>query len=208
MWTWRRGGGVEFRQDAAGRVVDLHADVGRDDRAAVGDRRVGDRHLQRVGLQVALAGGELDVVAGRPGPVGFAFLVELVAPVLRGQQPFCSRRAGRCPVGRPMPSACAQCCRSPVSHIRSAQGVEEDVRGHFQRRDEADRAVRRFAGVLEDLAADFELAGVVDHFARGQIAAFERRDRGDRLEGRAGRVEARDRAVGERRRGFRRGRVR
>ena len=39
---------------------------GRDDRAAVGQRRVGDRELQRRGLQVALADGEVDVVARRP----------------------------------------------------------------------------------------------------------------------------------------------
>ena len=42
---------------------------GRAHLAAVGDRRVGDRHLQRRGLQVALADREVDVVAQRPGRV-------------------------------------------------------------------------------------------------------------------------------------------
>ncbi len=113
--------GVEFLQHPAGRVVDLQADVGGDDRAAVGERRVGDRHLQRVGLQVALPGGELHVVSRRPGPFGpaFAFLVELSwsRQCLLGSRP--SSAPGRSmPVGRPMPSAWAQCCSSPVSHIR------------------------------------------------------------------------------------------
>ncbi len=94
------GLGVDFLQHPAGRVVDLQPDVGGHDRAAVGDRRVGDGHLQRVGLEVALAGGQLDVVAGRPRPFGFAFLVELVPPLLGGEQPFGGARqvdAGRPP---------------------------------------------------------------------------------------------------------------
>ena len=97
---------VEFLQHPAGRVLDFHADVRGDDGAAVGERRVGDRHLQRVGLQVALAGRQLDVVAGRPGPVGFAFLVELVAPLLARQQAFGLARAGRARSARRSP-ACA-----------------------------------------------------------------------------------------------------
>ena len=78
----------QFLQHPAGGVLDFHPHVRRHHGAAVGDRRVGDRHLQRVRLQVALPGGQLDVVAGRPGPFGFAFLVELVAPLLARHQAF------------------------------------------------------------------------------------------------------------------------
>ena len=46
--------------------VGLETDVGTDYGAAVGDRRVGDRQLQRRGLEVALADGEVLVVADRP----------------------------------------------------------------------------------------------------------------------------------------------
>ena len=103
---------VEFLDHAAEGVVDFLADVRGDDRAAVAERRVGERHLQRVGLQVALAGGELDVVAGRPGAsFGFAFGGEFVAPLLGRQQALFGVRAGRCRGSRPIPRLWAHCCR-------------------------------------------------------------------------------------------------
>jgi len=42
---------------------DLEPDVGAHDRAAVGDRCVRDRELQRRDLHVAVSDGEVDVVA-------------------------------------------------------------------------------------------------------------------------------------------------
>ena len=60
------------------RVLDAEPDVRPDQVAAVGDRRVRDRHLQRVGLQIALADREVDVVAHGPRPVETAVLVEVV----------------------------------------------------------------------------------------------------------------------------------
>ena len=122
--------GVEFLQHPAGRVVDFLADVRGDDGAAVGQGRVGDRHLQRVGLQVALPGRQLDVVAGRPGPFGIAFGGELVAPVLRRQQAFVGAR--QVDPGRPSDAERVR----PVLQLagvphRQAERVEEDVGGDF-----------------------------------------------------------------------------
>ena len=57
---------------------------------------VGDRQLQRAGLQVALADREVDVVADRPGAVGVAVPVELVAPLRGRHQARRPRPAGRC----------------------------------------------------------------------------------------------------------------
>ena len=51
-------------------VLRSQADVRGHDGAPVPDRRIGDRHLQRIGLQIALADGEVHVVAVGPGPVG------------------------------------------------------------------------------------------------------------------------------------------
>src|SRR4051812_30689058 len=63
-----RGAGVDLLQLATGRrVLDRDAEVRAHDAAVVLDRGVGDRHLQRRGLEVALADGEVDVVADRPG---------------------------------------------------------------------------------------------------------------------------------------------
>ena len=108
--TWRARLRVEFLQHPAGGVLDFHADVRGDDRAVVAERGVGDRQLQRVGLQVALAGRQLDVVAGRPGPFGVAFGEEFVAPLPARHQAF--DLAGRCRarLASPIPSFRAHFC--------------------------------------------------------------------------------------------------
>ena len=196
MWTWRCGAGVEFLQHAAGGVVDLHADVRGDDGAAVAERRVGERQLQRVRLQVPLAGGELDVVARRPAAFQFPFRGELVAPVLGRQQPLAA--PGRSMSVAADPELVRPLLQEALVPHAKAERVEVDVGGDFQRPDEADRSVGRFPRVREGLPADDELAGVVDHFVRRDFAVFERRQSGDDLEGRAARIEAGDRAVRER----------
>ena len=160
----------EFLQHAAGGVVDFHPDVRGHHGAAVGQGRVGDRHLQRVGLQVALAGRQLDVVAGRPGAFGFAFRVEAVAPLLAGQQAF--RLLGQVDPGRPPdPEHVRPVLQRPgVPHFQ-AQRVEEDVGGDLQRRDQVDGAVGGAPGVLEGLFPDRDRAAVDDRRLRRDHAA-------------------------------------
>src|SRR5204862_4710555 len=58
-----RGGRLQLLDGLAGGVLDPLADPRGQDVPAVGDRRVGHGHLERVGLEVALANGEVDVVA-------------------------------------------------------------------------------------------------------------------------------------------------
>ena len=167
--------------------------------AAVAERRVGDRHLQRVGLQVALADRQLDVVAGRPGPVGVAFREELVAPLFARHQAFALAgqvepgRAGRCP------ACAAQFCSWLVSHISQAQHVEVDVGGDLQRAVQVDRPEATPPAFWKGWPPTVDRAVVVDRLVEGDAAAFERRQGGDDLEGRAGRVVAFGRAVGQRR---------
>src|SRR6185436_10110951 len=60
---------LDAPQLTAAIVLHRDAEVRPDDLAAVLDRRVGDRHLQRRRLHVALADGEVDVVAERPRPL-------------------------------------------------------------------------------------------------------------------------------------------
>src|SRR5207244_10119 len=50
------------------------------DPTTVRDRAVGDRELERIGLEVTLPDGEVDVVAGRPRPVGEVLAEQPVAP--------------------------------------------------------------------------------------------------------------------------------
>ncbi len=65
-------GSIFWRISPVGDWMSL-ADVGRDDPAVVGQRRVHDRQLQRRDLNVALADGGVDVVTDRPvGGVGDA----------------------------------------------------------------------------------------------------------------------------------------
>ena len=82
-----------------------------------------------------------------------------------------------------------------------AHRVEVDVRGLRQRARHVHRAERLLAGVARLLARgpDLDAAVVVDDVARLHHAAGHRRQRGDRLEGRAGRIGAADRAVEQRR---------
>ncbi len=76
-----------------------------------------------------------------------------------------------------------------------AQVVEEVVRGHAEGVDHVEHAIHRAAGVVAALAGDAELAGVVVGVLGAPHAALHRRGGGDRLEGRAGRARALDRAV-------------
>ena len=217
--TSRRGAGVDLLDRAALRVLDPQADVRADDLAAVGDRRVGDRHLQRVGLQVALADGEVDVVADRPRPVGELALLDADRP-RRPASPgsvFCANASLRSsgvgtrpapspptsrPVGAPSPSARAHSWIGPPSpscDVRlGAHDVEEDVGGDLERALQVDAPVGDVAGVRELDPAVGHRAAVGDRPAGRQAAGVERRQRGDRLEGRAGRIDALGGAVDRR----------
>src|SRR5205814_1620695 len=76
--------------------------------------------------------------------------------------------------------------------------VEEDVVRDLQRLAQRERPVLRALRVVEDDAADLELARVEERRVGSDKATLERGRRRDQLEGRAGRVEALGRAVGER----------
>ena len=188
-----------------------------------GERRVGDGHLERVGLDVALADGQVDVVADRPGPVDEAAdalgdlrrrglragLAALELRVLGGRASAASgtkpgQLVGQVDAGgRPSPSLRAQFCSGmPLLVHVAAELVEEHVARHGQRLAQRQHAVRDAAGVLERDVADLDLARVVERGVRRDRARLERRRRGDQLERGAGRVAARDRAVGQRRAGL------
>ncbi len=112
---------VDLLQGLAGDALDSLGQVRAHHRAAVGDRRVGDRHLQRVGLQVALADGEVDVVARRPLAVGELLAVELVAPGGGRDQPLGLGRQvdpGRLPQAQLAPPSPGS-CRRPWRPARS-----------------------------------------------------------------------------------------
>ena len=131
IWTWRAGAGLDLLHTRPAASSTCMPTWGRGDRAAVGDRRVGDRHLQRVGLQVALADREVDVVARRPGPVGELFPVELVAPGGGRQQ---ARRLARQvdPGLSPDPELVRPALqRQPRVHA-VAERVVEDVGGDLE----------------------------------------------------------------------------
>src|SRR6202020_3372734 len=66
-----------------------------------------------------------------------------------------------------------------------AEVVEEVVRGDADRVDEVQRPIDSAAGVLPALAAEAELARVVEQVVDRPQPALERRRRGDRLERRA-----------------------
>ena len=136
-------------------VLDRHPEVRAHDAAAVGDRGVGDRHLQRRGLQVALADREVDVVADRPRAlVGDAAGRDLAALLARDLRARAGRRAtggrGSCrrprpgrsmPVGRPKPELARPRLDDlalEAVHV-AAERVEEDVGGDLQRAAQADR---------------------------------------------------------------------
>ena len=59
--------GADLLQDLPRDALDVVAQMRAQDRASVAERRIGDRHLQRVGLQVALPDREVDVVAALHG---------------------------------------------------------------------------------------------------------------------------------------------
>ena len=64
------GGRIDPLQHGAVGLLHAEADVRADHGSAVGDRRVGDRELERRHLYVALPDREVDVVADGPGAVG------------------------------------------------------------------------------------------------------------------------------------------
>ena len=210
---------AERLQQAAAGFVDLLADVGRHDLAVafvhvgVGEGRVGDRHLQRVGQQVALADGEVHVVADAPGAhfaddraaaagvfvfAGDLALVLAPAPGRVGDDAFELARqvdAGVLPDPELMGLV--------LDHVAVGVGALADfeevgVRGDLQRLHEPDGAVVGFAGVAELLGRDGDALARPEAFFGRDHAAFERRHGGDRLEGRAGRIGAVDGPVGER----------
>src|SRR5205823_3212767 len=79
-----------------------------------------------------------------------------------------------------------------------AQRIEVDVARHRQRVGEVDGTVRTAAGILEDPIADPQASVVDDRRGRRDQPALEGGDGGEQLEGRAWRVLALDRSIGER----------
>ena len=219
--------GRELRDGHAVAVLDRLAEVRLDDRAAVGQRRVGDRDLQRRRLQIALADGEVDAVAGRPRAVDPAALVQrglalvaeagLLAALLvlrealgrasccRGPGPGSS--PGRSmPVRRPKPSLPRPLLdRRALAVGLLAEAVEEHVRGDLQGVGDVDRAEPRGLRVLVLLRPELVVAVVVDRVAGLDQPRLERGQRRDRLERRADRIRGVGRAVEQRRAGRLRG---
>ncbi len=193
-----------------------------DDLAAVADRRVGGRELQRRRLQVALPDREVHVVADAPSAVGLVaavdavedllapagvraggLLEELVAPLRRRQQAGSLARdvdAGQRSeaelLGPVLDDLLSGLVVDVVGHATDV--VEEDVGGDPQRRDHVDDAVRGLAGVPPRVVAELERAGVVESVLGRDQPGLERRRPGDRLERRAGRVAGLDRPVEQR----------
>ncbi len=200
-------------------VIDLRAEMRRNDRpfaavaVSVDERRVGDRHLQRIGLQFALPDGEVHVVADPPrryfgdDPAGGD-----VAPVLALQlervlfgAPRRVRDDAR-DLARQVDAgllAEAQLVRHVLDHFAAvvecqlADFEEVGVRGDLQRFDEAHGAVVGVAGVAELLGGDVDALTRAESFFGRDDAVFERRHRGDRLERRARRIGAVHRSVGQ-----------
>ncbi len=185
--TWRVGEVQRLHQAAVG-FVDLLAQVRRHDRAfaavhvGVGERRVGDRHLQRVGQQVALADRQVHVVADAPGPAfaddvarlavvcAFAFGFERVlfgAPLARRAPRRGTRSAGRSRSARPTPSSWAMFWITFAVAVGELADFEEvGVGGDLQRFHQPDRAVVGVAGVAELLGRDVDALTGAETFAR------------------------------------------
>ena len=98
-----------------------------------------------------------------------------------------------------MPSLCAHSCSSLVFPHVEAKQVEVDIGGDLQGAAQFDRAVGDAAGVFEGVGADFDLAVVLDHRVRGDLAVFQRRQGSDDLEDRARRIGTFRRPVDQRR---------
>ena len=72
---------LRFLDDPSGRVLGLEHQLWLEHGAAVAESRVGHRHLERTGLEIALTDRELDVLADHPGVVILRlFLVGLIQP--------------------------------------------------------------------------------------------------------------------------------
>ena len=177
---------------------------GRGTRAAVGQRRVGDGHLQRRGLQVALADGEVDVVAHRPRAVGelCSCRKQAVAPLPAWAGAPLNSPGMSMPVRRPMPSLRAQLLQWVAARPRS--GARPWCRRRRRTRPGAPGAARRrrwrrrrscgrrCSPIFTDPGSSMTVCG-------RDGPGLERGQRGDELERRAGRVQAGDGAVEQRR---------
>ena len=220
-FTLRRGGNVERLHDPPAGAFDRHPQVrGRDHAFAavherVGQRRVGDRHLQRVGLQVALADGQVHVVpavhgrisatiphsGGRDLACAVGFQRVAVFQPLRTRQHAFGFVGEVDPRGTTDPQLVGHVLdHRAVAVVHLADFEEVRVRGDLERFHESQRAVVHFARVAELLGADGDAVATSERCARVQQPRFEARDRGDRLERRAGRVVAFGRAVEQRNR--------
>ena len=175
--TCRRGGKLSVCSSPPPGFVDLFAQVGGHDDAVavvhvgVREGRVGDRHLQRVGQQVALADGEVHVVADAPGAhfaddraaaVGvFVFagdlaLVLALTPGGVGDDAFELARQVDAGV---LPDA--EFVGLVLDHVAEGVGALADfeevgVGGDLQRLHQADGAVVGMAGVAERLGRDVD----------------------------------------------------
>src|SRR4051812_6569228 len=222
-----RRAGLDALDEAAGRVVDLETEVRARHAAVHGDGRVRDGHLQRRGLDVALADREVDVVAHRPlAHVGDAATLRRggVDRVLRAERNVLLVPAGRLAPGDALapvpvgdeprvlarqvdagPAADAEVARHVLDDLGvrgvrgDADGVEVDVGRDLDRIAQVDRPVGRLAGVAALLRADVDATAVGDRVGRGDVAGAHGGQRRDRLERRPRRIQALQRAVEQRR---------
>ena len=176
----------------------------RDDVAAVREHRVERRHLERGHEQVLLPDRELDRVARVPRAVPVR-LERLPAPVGRGQEPELLaadvEAGGRAEAERARPLLHAHPALRAALVEAVPDLVEVGVAGLRERLGESHRAVGVRVPVDELLLVEPVVRDgrALERVVRADDVLLHRRERGDGLPRRAGRVEARGGAVQARR---------
>ena len=184
---------AELPGDPPARVEDGPADVGANNGAAVGERRVGDGELERRDRELPLADGQVDGVALVPDPLP-GLLERPLQPAGGRHEP---RSLARDIEARRMPDPEPA---GPVLHVQvpslllavehRSEAIEPRVAGDRERLRQCQARVDARLDVVEDVVAD----GVGARAREGRIRADQpRRKPGlgdDRLERGAGRIHA------------------
>src|SRR3954454_15152511 len=191
-------GGIDLLDHAAIGILDIHSDMRPNDIAAIADCGVGDRHLERIGLQITLPDREVDVVADRPRARGLTLFEQLVTPLWRRQEPRnlpWEVDSGRLSDPELRGPLLLGVTLSLVEH--RADVVEPNIGRDLERLGQLQCPVGAAAGVVLCRSAGAgQYRAIVDNRrGRSQYAALERGDRGDRLERPARRIETLDGAI-------------